>query len=423
MKNDLKKYRWLVWSILCCAYIVGVFHRMGMGVIRYDIEKAFGISALAFAAMGSMYFYVYMVMQVPVGLIIDSLGVRFTASIGIAIAGLGSVLFGLSPTISVVFISRLLVGMGVSVLFVSILKIQSDWFHEREFATLTGLTNFLGSLGGVLAQTPLAALVAVLTWRYAFVLIGIITLILAILCFLFVRSKPSDIYAPIIVNSDMVKNKNRKGRIIKDLFDVCKNSYTWPLFIAFAGIYGPFISLTGNWGQSYLRSVYGMSAIRASNYILIVIFGYLISSVFIGWFSDKLSMRKLPMIIFGSIYLFAWVVLVLISRGKLPDVGLRVLLFIMGFSATSYMPGLASGKEVNNPDLTGISIAVINSGGFLGAAIVPIIFGRVLDKYANILDNQHLYNRAFICCLISVIFGYTALFFIKETNGRNVYNE
>ena len=420
--RKMEKYRWLVWGILCFAYVIAIFHRMGMGVIRADMEETLNLSSMSFAGLGSIFFYVYMVMQIPAGILVDFFGVRNTAAAGSALAGAGSILFGLSPTIFMLFLGRFLVSAGVSVLFISILKIISNWFYEREFGTLTGLTNVVGSLGAILAQTPLVALVSMFTWRNSFVIIGVVGIVSAALCLLVVRNKPTDIGLPYVVSSETVKNKEGKANVVKVLIEVCKNPYTWPGSIAYAGFYGSILSLTGTWGPSYLMNVYGMSTVKAANYIIVIILGAATAGLSIGRISDRLSKRKSPMTIIGTVYLISWVILVVIYQGKPPVVILGVLFFTMGFSAATYVLAWACGKEVNNPLYAGISTAVVNSGGIFGAAVIPLIFGEILDKYSNILGNQQLYNKAFMSCLVSVAVGYAFLFFIKETNCRNIYN-
>lgn len=417
-----ENYRWLVWGILCFAYVLAIFHRMGMGVIRADMVKSLNLSAMSFAGLGSIFFYVYMVMQIPAGMLVDFFGVRKTAAAGSALAGMGSILFGLSPTILLLFVGRFLVSTGVSVLFISILKIISIWFHEREFGTLTGLTNVVGSVGAILAQTPLVALVSRFTWRYSFVIIGVVGMVFALLGLLVVRNKPTDIGLPSVASLEKVKNKEEKDNVFKVLVEVCKNPYTWPASIAYAGFYGAVVSLTGTWGPSYLMNVYDMSKVKAANFIIIMILGATAAGLTIGRISDNISKRKSPMIIIGTVFITTWVILVLLYKGKPPVAILGVLFFIMGYSAASYVLSWACGKEVNNPLYAGISTAVVNSGGILGAAIVPFLFGKVLDKYANILGNQQLYNKAFVICLVSAVIGYVSLFFIKETNCKNIYN-
>jgi len=202
---------------------------------------------------------------------------------------------------------------------------------------------------------------------------------------------------------------------------VCRNFYTWPLLLMYACFYGPYIALTGTWGQSYLESVYGMSDVKAADYIIIPILGFLTASVLTGWASDRLLKRKLPIMIQGTIFLLSWAALTLIYKGKPPVTLLGVLFFAIGFSAAAYIPTWACGKEVNDPAYAGVSTAVVNSGGFVGAALIPLLMGRVLDRYSNIFDSRQLYNRAFLICLASVAIGYALIFFIKETNCRNVF--
>ena len=424
LKLMLKNYyRWFVWGVLCFAYIINIFHRMSMSVIRADLGNTFDLSAMTFAALGSVYFYVYMVMQIPTGMLVDSLGVRATAAVGTALAGGGAVLFGLSPTVFMIFTARFLTSLGISVVFVSILKIQSSWFHEREFGRLSGLTGLIGNVGALTAQTPLVALVSLLTWRYSFVAVGVAGMIVAGLCFLVIRNKPSDIGLPSPTGYRIEENKAEKQSVIRILGKVCKNPYTWPACISYAGIYGSIIAFTGTWGQSYFMKVYGMSGMKAANYNVIAILGAAIASISIGRISDKVQKRKAPMIILGTAYVLSWAVLVLVYGGKPPDSVLGLLIFIMGLSSASIVLSWACGKEVNNPQYAGISTAFVNSIGLSGAIIVPLIFGWILDRYANMMGSQQLYSKAFLCCLASTLIGYAALFFIKETNCRNISSD
>ena len=92
----------------------------------------------------------------------------------------------------------------------------------------------------------------------------------------------------------------------------------------------------------------------------------------------------------------------------------------MGLSSDSFVLAWACGKEVNDPEYAGISTSFVNSMGFLGIAIIPLVFGWILDRYAGVMGGQQLYNRAFMCCLISAAIGYVSMFFVKETNCRNI---
>ena len=92
LQGDLKralKYRWAVWGVMVLSYMVVFFHRLAAGVVREDLVRDFGLSASSFGSLASMYFYAYMIMQIPVGMLADSLGARITVFGGTLLAERG----------------------------------------------------------------------------------------------------------------------------------------------------------------------------------------------------------------------------------------------------------------------------------------------------------------------------------------------
>jgi sugar phosphate permease len=416
ISEDFKKvlnYRWLVWGILCLCYIVVFFQRLSVGVVRSDLEQAFNLSAVGFGNLISAYFYAYMIMQIPTGILADSLGPKITVTIGILLGGVGSILFGLAPNIQIAFIARLLVGAGVAVIYVCILKVISNWFYVSEFATMVGITSFIGNLGAIIAQAPLVFLVSILNWRNTFILIGAISILLGIITYAITSNSPEDKGWPSLNKKDTTEKINIKDSFIK----VCKNKYTWPPFILFTGMYGAFVGLTGGWGMSYLKDVYKMTNIQSSNYITIALVGVAIGSIIMGKISDKLGKRKLPIIVFNLISLICWFVLVF---GNVDKNLLLIIMFIIGFSTSSFVLSWPCGKEVNDPKVAGISTSIVNMGGFLGSAILPPIMGKIIDMYSKTMSIQQTYEKAFIVAIVFVSISLIASLTIKETNCKNI---
>ena len=56
-------------------------------------------------------------------------------------------LFGAAESFGAAASGRTLVGLGVSVVFVAMLKLNANWFHERWFATAAGFGNVIGIIG------------------------------------------------------------------------------------------------------------------------------------------------------------------------------------------------------------------------------------------------------------------------------------
>ncbi|SCY74353.1 MFS transporter [Alkaliphilus peptidifermentans] len=428
MQLKIKKmmtYRWVVWGVLVLAYIIVFFHRLAIGVVREDLVEAYGVSATTFANIGSTYFYAYMLMQIPSGILADTLGARKTVSFGTLLAGIGSIVFGFAPNLFMVFFGRLLVGIGVSVVFISILKVQSSWFKESEFATMSGITSFVGNMGGVMAQTPLAIMVAYFTWRNTFAAIGILSIILALVAFWVVRNTPADMGLPTIEEIEGEKKSTQTMEsppLLKSLLQALTNWNTWPSFFVFTGFFGAYVALTGTWGLSYLVDVYKLDPAVAPNYLTVAVFGLAIGSYTIGKFSDSIKKRKLPMILFGGVYTLCWGILVFMNGGRPPIVILYPLFFTLGFTCSTFVLGWACGKEVNHPAIAGISTSIVNIGGFLGGAVIPPILGYVFDTYGGQLEPVQLFQKAFLYCFIFVAASYLFTFAVKETHCKNIFN-
>ena len=138
-----KRYRWLIFSILACGYILVYFHRLCPAVLAVDMMRDLQATGALTGLLGAAYFYPYALMQLPAGLLSDSWGPRNTITLFFVIAFAGSVLLGLAPSVFLAILGRTLVGLGIAMLFVPTLKILAEWFHAREFAVMTGIPKGL----------------------------------------------------------------------------------------------------------------------------------------------------------------------------------------------------------------------------------------------------------------------------------------
>jgi len=425
------RYRWLVWGIMCTAYVIVFFHRIATGVVAGNLMAEFGVTGAALGNLGAVYFYVYMVMQIPSGVLADTLGARMTVAAGSLVAGIGSIVFGLAPNINMGYAGRFLVGLGVSVIFVSILKFQSEWFKESEFATISGLTAFIGNGGALLAGIPLALAVAYFDWRTVFIWIGIISIIISLLNYLIVRNRPADIGLPDIssIEGKEVKAASEKPLILEGIRIVAANRHTWPGFVAFAGFAGAILSFNGMWGVPYMMDVYGFDKTTASSYITAAMAGLMIGSFLAGTISDRMGRRKRPLLGFGIVNLLVWTLFIMWNKGKPPVEALYPLLFLLGLSAAGFVITWAVGKEVNPPQIAGVAIGTLNIGGFLGPSVLQPLMGYVLDlNWTGDMANgirvysQAAHSKSLFLCAAAVLIAVASTFFIKETGCRNIYN-
>src|SRR3970282_835008 len=174
MRARMRRLRWTTFVLVVLAYALSFFHRMAPATIAADLQQTFAASAAMLGGISATYFYIYTLMQIPTGVLADTLGPRAILTLGCIIAGAGSLLFGLAESVAMLATGRLLVGLGVSVTFITMLKLHAAWFHDRHFGTFTGLSILLGNLGAVLAAAPLAWVLASTSWRSVFEFIGVL---------------------------------------------------------------------------------------------------------------------------------------------------------------------------------------------------------------------------------------------------------
>lgn len=422
MKNGqikkVERYRWLIWLILAATYVFVTFHRMSAAVVKDDLQKAFGIGAVQFAVIGSMYFYAYFIMQIPSGILADKIGPKKTVFIFSLIAAVGSIFFGLAPSLNIAYISRFFVGIGVSVVFVCLVKIQSRWFYSRNFALMIGFSGLAANLGAIIAQTPLVIAVNNFGWRNTFVYMGIIMVMFAVLTFIFVKDDPTDMGLP---GMDEIENRPRVTvnlNIFQALGSILSNPRTWIISVVYIGLYTGYTVILGTFGTPFLMTVYSIKKVEAANYIISAVVGSAVSGLVIGYLSDKFKARKSILIISSVVTLIMWVIFIYV---KLPSTLLSVYLFVFGFMMTAFTLCWTVGNEVNDRRLSGMATGVVNCVGFLGAAIIPVIMGNILDANKNMPEIG--YKKAYLVLILLVAVSTVFSFFVTETHATNVYED
>ena len=421
--NPLVRLRWTAFFIVGLAYVLSFFHRFAPAAISGDLQQTFHASGAELGGLAATYFYVYMLMQIPTGILVDTLGSRRVVVIGGLIASIGSILFGMAETLAIASVGRLLVGLGVSVTFIALLKLNAAWFHDRHFATMTGATILLGNMGSLLAAAPLAWALTYVSWRTAFVAVGILSLLLALLAWRLVRDHPGEVGLPSLRELDgKAAHPPHDGHWYDGLLIVLKNRATWPGLWVNMGIAGSLFAFGGLWAVPFLRDVYGMDRAAATDHTTLLLAGFAIGAFFIGTLSDRIGRRKPLMIAGGAAYSLCW--LPLLFGAELGAAASYTLFFAMGLFAPSFTLSWACAKEVNPPALSGMSTSVVNVGAFLGTAIMQPLVGWAIDRAHAGLPSVPLglgdYQGGIAILLAFSLTGLIATLFIRETHCRYV---
>jgi len=409
-----------MWSIPASLFFIAFFHRVAPGVIAKDLMQAFGATGTLIGLLSSTYFYSYAGFMIPGGVLIDAYGVRRVVGAGGAVMGLGTLAMAFASATWVLFAGRFLVGLGATVTFVGVLKVATLWFAAARFGTLAALSATVGILGSLVATAPLAWLAAAAGWRGAFASVGAVTLVMAAVCVWLVRDRPEGAGAEAPASG--------LREVTRGMLEVLANRHTWPPFLTFFFLY----SAMGNlmlWTVPFMRDIYGLSTTAAAAQASAMSLALLVFAPLTGWLSDRvMHRRKAPYTMLAAGLGALWVVLVL-TLGTLPLAAIFALFFGMGIFGAVFVLTWPIGREVNPPHLAGVAVAVVNLGGFLGAALTQGPLGAVLDaRWAGALVDGartyalEAYRAAFAVCAGFVLAAALLSLLLQETRGVNIHD-
>jgi predicted MFS family arabinose efflux permease len=407
----------LILAVVMAAYTLSFFQRFAPASIAQDLSLAFETTAASLGVLAATYFYVYTLMQVPTGVLVDTLGPRRIILLGGIVSFVGSLWFGLAESLTHALIGRTLVGLGVSVTFIAMLKIIALSFEERRFASLTGLGVFVGNIGSVMAGVPLAFAATELGWRNVFVAVAVASLVLGALSWAMMRSSPA-----------MGGVKVDRTVVLSGLLSVIRNRLTWAPALTNFGLCGSYFTFAGLWAMPYLTQIHGYTRNIAATHLSLMYAGFAIGCLVLGILSDRLRQRKSILVVASAVYCAIWCVWW--WGGQLDASLTMALCFLMGFSTAGFSLTWACAKEVNPPQLAGMSTSIANVGGFFGAAVMQPLVGVLMDVVwqGDIVNGVRIYTLNDFRFGLSIVvalafFGLFAALFIRETSCRNLWVE
>jgi sugar phosphate permease len=420
--QKMLKYRWVIFFLLCTAYILVRFHRQSMAVISIDLVQDFQLDPLSLGVLSSMNFYPYSFMQIPAGLMADSIGPRRLTSVAFALAGLGTVMFACALTFPVAVGARFIIGLGLACIYVPTLKILSVWFRTNEFATLTGILNSVGSLGGLIAAAPLALIVAATGWRNALLVIGVVTVVIAAVIYLIVRNNPREVGLPTIAEIDGFAptqggraERMPTGQAMKLAFT---NKYAWILYVRGFIANASGAALQSLWGVPFLISVYGMTRLQASSTIMMMAIGSLITSPIGGYLSDRVLRSRKKLFVFSAVVNYCFWIPLAFFTDKLSPQFLAIQFLCMGLTMGLGMgSAFAMAKELFPPTMTGTVNGVNNFFGMLGGAVFQVILGYIIRLYSPVADvyTAQGFHMAYLFVFTTLTGSVLLTLFTKET--------
>jgi sugar phosphate permease len=396
-------YRFAVLAIIFAVYAINYADRTNIGAVLPFIIEEFHINNFEAGAIASMFFLGYAVSQIPAGFFIAKRGTR--GLVALSIFGFSAFTW-LMGTVSSVFglkLVRLGLGLSEGPCPVGLASTINNWFPAKEKATATGV-YIAATMFAPIIVPPLAVWIAVTWgWRWVFYSFAIPGIFIAIVWYLFVKSRPAD--SGFVSESELAvinADTNEKQQIRQNIhmaprfatldkfirvrklapIDTVKGLFTSKNILGDCLAYFMMVSVLYGlltWIPLYLVKEKGFDFMRMGMVASMPCIGGFVGAIGGGFISDKLlGRRRKPTMIFTAISTVIMMVIML----NIPQSTLAVCigLFFVGLCLNIGWPAFtAYGMAVSDSKTYPIASSIINSGGNLGGFVSPMVAGYLLD--------------------------------------------
>lgn len=414
LPQTAKLKSWIV-CLSAAMFFFYEFIQMGMfNSISSELMREFNINAAQLGILSATYFYADVVFLLVAGMLLDRFSTRKIILSAMVLCVSSTLVFALSTSVWVAGISHFIAGIGNAFCFLSCIKLATRWFPSRQLALIMGLMVTLAMAGGVVAQTPLTLLVEAVGWRKAVILDAGLGAVITWLVWYVVYDHPAE------SGEQSQAHIQSSGNMWKSALPAIKNLQNW-----FCGLYTcllnlPIFLLGALWGVMYVTQVHHIPRTEASYITMMVFVGTIIGSPVVGWFSDRIGRRRLPMILGAIISL-----VIMLAIMYLPNLGFTSLLLLflgLGFFTSAQIVSYPAIAESNPKNLTGTSTGLASILIMGGGAVFQPLFGWLMDLSGDhhVVDGVTIYSPqdyllGMAIMPIAFVIGLIASLLIRET--------
>lgn len=403
----------LVFATLSSIFCFSMFYRVTNAVISPDLMRDLHLNAESLGTLSSAFFYSFALCQIPMGVLLDKIGPRIVMTFFSLVGASGAIVFGSAGSFASAFAGRTLLGIGMASALMGSLKVFVMQFPVGRFAILSGTIISIGTVGNILATSPLAYLNATIGWRQTLLYAGGINIILAILIFLVLKDDGRNRQ----YDDTSSSTQDKKTGIMESFRLVLSNLSFWQLGAIAFFRYGIFVALQGLWLGPYFIDIKGLTQMKTGNLLMMLSIGMIVGSPIAGYLADRVFYSRKAVILAGlSFYALCLVPLTGIFDIDSPPV-FSVLLFFIGVFSSFGMLAYAHIKELFPLNMSGTAISGVNFFVVSGGAVLMQVIGIVVESFVR-ADRSYppqAYHTAFFICFLGMVCSLLFYAFSKDS--------
>lgn len=407
--------KWLVWAVAIAAYVFSIINRSSFSALGATAQTHFGVEATAISLFIMLQLVVYASWQVPVGALLDRKGAPVLIAGGLTLMTAGQFLLAQSETVPLALLARVLVGSGDACIFVSLIRLISDWFTPKQIPVVNQISANLGQMGQLVAVTPLVTLVGALGWQGGFTILAAIGFCLLLLALFTLRPAPGKTTVAQGLGRRARRGRGsasarrplpdqeeaNRGRIdhpypVTDSLPVLPPA-SGPGFtasirqmLAYPGVRLAFwvhyvtasmiFSIMLLWGMPFLTEGLGYSRALASGIVSTVVASIVIAGFFTGSILSRFSPYRVHIAVGSSLLNLSLWSLIFFWPGSAPTALVYVAAITLGINGPVSMAAFEVVRSHVPQHQRGLGTGIANMGGFVGALTIVFLIGLILDS-------------------------------------------
>jgi MFS family permease len=380
-RNGLFKATNVVLLIICLMYLVTYIDRVNIATAAPPMQKDLGLTNIELGFAISAFAYPYAFFQIAGGWLGDRLGPRMTLLICGTIWSVATVLIGFVEGALSLVLARLLLGIGEGSAFPTATRALASWMPPDKRGFAQGITHSFARFGNAVSPAIVAALIAWVSWRGSFIVVGLISFIWVVVWWFYFRDDPRDHSGVTAAELDglppprsATQNRNVPWwpllkRILPVTFtDFC---YGWTLWV--------YLS----WLPSFFLHDYHLNLKQSALFASGVLFAGVVGDTVGGLISDQIIRRtgstrraRVSVIVTGFLGSFVFMLPVLFIHDL---VVIAICLSAAFFFAELIVAPIWSVPMDIAPRYSGTASGFMNFGFGLAGMISPVVFGAIID--------------------------------------------
>jgi MFS family permease len=388
---------WLIFALCSLHLFISQLYRTTNAVLAPWLIKDLYLDTEGLGLLSAGFFYAFALTQIPISIFLDKVGAK-RLMIGLSFVGMaGAIMFSLAQDLGMGLAGRLLLGVGMACNLMGPLKLLMEWFPPRTFATLSGLLYAIGTLGNIVAATPLVLLVEQFGWRLSFQAIIAVHLLLTLMLFWVVQDRPAEK----ILNPQPVAEGLRPASLFGNLGILMRSKDYWIISAGTFVRYGTHAALQTLWAGPLLMEVLRFSPLQAGNILLMMNIGLILGGPLWGAVSDRIFETP-KWVIAGGLLMLALTTSIL--RALPPGTSALLagaIFFAFGLASASGLHVYAHIKALVPKDMAGAAMSGTNIFTMMGPAVFLQGLGIAMQGlYPEASRGPEAFSTALLICVV-----------------------